>query len=664
MPSVSTVSRTGNVYVDGVLGDYKWATTSLTYSFPTSASFYGTGYRSGEPATNFGALNPAQVQMAKTAYAAYAAVANLTFTQITESSTTHADLRVALSDAPGTAWGYYPSTAASGGDVWLNKSSGYYNSPAKGNYAYMSFIHEIGHTLGLEHPHENNMPLSRDSIEYTVMSYRSYVGAPLANYANETWGYAQSLMMYDIAAVQQMYGANYTTNSGNSVYTWSPTTGQMSINGAGQGAPGANRILMTVWDGGGIDTYDFSNYSSNLTVDLNPGGWTTTSTEQLARLSANGSKLAIGNIANALLFNGDLRSIIENAEGGAGNDRITGNVAANTLWGNGGADTLIGGDGDDLLYGGSGGDRLEGGNGTDTVSHLEATARVVVDLATPSLNGGEATGDTYSSIEQVIGTNYNDSLWGDSAANGLGGFAGNDTLNGRGGNDVLVGGDGDDVLEGGVGADRLEGGNGNDTASYSVALLNSLLSLSISGVTADLMTPSANTGEAAGDSFFFIENLTGSAFNDVLRGDNGANILNGLGGNNTLVGRGGNDTLLGGIGNDRLQGDAGADTLTGGLGIDTFVFTATGDTPSVGRDTITDFVSLTDKIDLKAIDANTSLTGDQAFSYIGSSGFTNKAGQLNFKDGLVSGDVNGDGIADFQIVVKGLAILAAGDFIL
>lgn len=663
MPAVTMVAKSGNAYIDGILGDYKWATSNLTYSFPTSASFYGSGYGSGEPQTNFGALNSTQIQTAKSAFAAYAAIANLTFTQVTESSSTHGDVRLAMSDAPSTAWGYYPSTAAAGGDVWFNKSSGYYNSPAKGNYAYISFLHEIGHALGLEHPHENGMPTNRDSIEYTVMSYRSYTGGPTSNYTVETWGFAQTLMMYDISAIQQMYGANYNTNSGNSVYTWSPTTGQMSINGVGQGAPGGNRILMTVWDGGGIDTYDFSNYSTNLTVDLNPGGWTTTSTAQLARLDGSG-RLAVGNIANALLHNGDLRSIIENAEGGSGNDRIVGNVADNTLWGNAGADTLIGGDGDDVLYGGSGADRLEGGNGIDSVSHLEATARVVVDLASPLLNGGEASGDTYSSIEQVIGSNFDDSLWGDSAANGLGGFAGNDTLNGRGGNDILVGGDGNDVLEGGAGADRLEGGNGIDTATYSVALINSLLQLSVSGVTADLLVPSSNTGEAAGDTFFFIENLTGSAFNDVLRGDNSANVLNGLGGTNALYGRGGNDTLLGGGGNDKLQGDAGADRLTGGLGLDTFTFVATSDSTPTARDTITDFLSLTDKIDLRSIDANTTLAGDQAFSWIGSSSFSKKAGQLNFQGGVVSGDVNGDGIADFQITVQGLLILAAGDFIL
>src|SRR5215210_2771002 len=331
MPAVATYSPTGNAYIDGVLGDMKWAVNSFTYSFPTSGSYYGSNYGSGENVTKFGALNSAQQNAVHSAFNMFALVANLRFTYVSETSTQHADLRFARSDTPGTAWAYTPATAEEGGDAWFNNTSGSYNSPARGNYAYNTIVHEIGHTLGLEHAHEHfMMPTARDSMEYTVMSYRSYVGASLTGYTNETGGYAQSLMMYDIAALQHMYGADFTTNSGNTTYSWSQTTGEAFINGVGQGAPVANRIFQTIWDGGGIDTYHFGNYTSNLAIDLRPGHFSVLSSAQLADLG-NGHD-ARGNVFNALQYRGDVRSLIENAVGGAGNDILSGGSGADVFY--------------------------------------------------------------------------------------------------------------------------------------------------------------------------------------------------------------------------------------------------------------------------------------------------------------------------------------------
>jgi serralysin len=329
MASVLSYSSSGNTYINALLGEAKWATNRLTYSFPTKAAVYGGSYGSGETTDMFGAFNAVQQAVSRSALKLYSSVANLSFSEFTGTSAGRADIRFAMSDLPSTAWAYFPSTNSSGGDVWMNNTSGIYDAPRKGNYAYLTTVHEIGHALGLEHAHEGNvMPLSRDSMEYTVMSYRSYVGASTTSgYVNETWGYAQSLMMYDIAALQHMYGANYSTNSGNTAYSWSPTTGEMFINGARQGAPGGNQIFQTLWDGGGVDTYSFTKYTTALAIDLNPGAWTRTTTEQRAKLSWDGSKLAAGNIANALLYNNNARSLIENAYGGAGSDTIKGNVA-------------------------------------------------------------------------------------------------------------------------------------------------------------------------------------------------------------------------------------------------------------------------------------------------------------------------------------------------
>src|SRR5262249_2277690 len=159
------------------------------------------------------------------------------------------------------------------------------------DYTYTIYMHELGHAFGLKHSFENNsfgvVPI--DSLEYTVMSYDAYVGA------SNTWATdgnnPQTYMMDDIAALQYMYGANYNTNSGNTTYVWSPVDGGVTMSNDGGSAtvfdaPG-NKIFMTVWDGGGNDTYDFHLYSSNLNVNLQPGGWTKLDPAQLANLAAH-----------------------------------------------------------------------------------------------------------------------------------------------------------------------------------------------------------------------------------------------------------------------------------------------------------------------------------------------------------------------------------------
>jgi serralysin len=626
MAATSTIGKTGNAYIDGVFTGLRWGVTDLTYSFPTSASFYGSVYGSNEPRIGFEAMTPTQQAAVRSVLASYSAVANIKFTQVTESSTTHGDLRFAETDFTGTGWSYYPTTRAEGGDVWLNNSQNLFESPVRGNYANFTMYHEVGHALGLKHPHEvfgqfGAMPSDRDSMEYTVMSYRSYVGAATSSgYTNETWGYAQSPMLYDIAALQRMYGANYATNSGNTVYTWSPTTGAMSINGVSQGTPGANRILLTVWDGGGVDTYDFSNYSTNLVVDLNPGAWSTTSTAQLARLRADGSKLAAGNIANAFLYNGDARSLIENANGGSGSDTITGNVLANVLKGNGGNDRITGGGGNDTIEGGAGSDTVvfSGRRSDYSVALVLDTSLRITDKRPGAPDGVDVvvaaeyfafSDKTLSYVEVTAGLTLptvsislaknlqggsgDDTLEGAGANDKLYGNAGNDTLIGNGGNDLLDGGDGNDILDGGEGSDQLIGGAGVDTARYSAAT---------AGVIADMTTPSRNTGDAKGDTYSAVENLVGSAFNDTLGGNASNNVLEGGAGADQLLGAGGIDTasytsatnsvtadlttpannlgdakgdvfnsienLTGGIYADRLVGNASVNVLTGGDGDD------------------------------------------------------------------------------------------------
>src|SRR3712207_1793911 len=155
----------------------RWNSLELTYSFPQQATFYGQDYGFGEPDNHFASLNVAQMTAARGIFAAISAVTALTFQEIEETASRHADLRLALSDTPIPAWTYTIDDGAEGGDIWFGTSSGWYDSPTPGTYAFWGFLQEIGHALGLKHGHEEGgfgvMPFARDSMEFTVTTYRS-----------------------------------------------------------------------------------------------------------------------------------------------------------------------------------------------------------------------------------------------------------------------------------------------------------------------------------------------------------------------------------------------------------------------------------------------------------------------------------------------------------
>ena len=392
---------------------------------------------------------------------------------------------------------------------------------------------------------------------------------------------------------------------------------------------------------------------------------------------------------------------IENLLGSTRNDTLSGDGGANILDGNAGIDTVsyatagaavtvslaqqgavqdTGGGGldtllnfenltgsafDDTLAGNGAANIIDGGDGIDTASYAAAAAGVTVGLGIATAQATLGAGnDTLRNIENLIGSAFNDRLSGDAGDNDLAGGDGIDTVTyaraaagvtvslalqgsdqntfGNGidfltGFENLTGSAFDDLLAGDAGNNALDGGLGIDTLSYAAAA---------AGVTVSLtQTIAQNTVGAGIDTIRGFERLIGSAFADVLSGSSAANVL---------------------------TGGAGGDRMTGGAGADVFRFESLGDFGTGGSlDRIVDFSrTQADKIDLSGIDADTGLDGDQAFTLIGTAAFSGIAGELRYTQTgnlfAVSGDTNGDGIADFtfDVTAVGLPALLPTDFLI
>jgi Ca2+-binding RTX toxin-like protein len=287
---------------------------------------------------------------------------------------------------------------------------------------------------------------------------------------------------------------------------------------------------------------------------------------------------------------------IENVSGTAYADTLIGDANNNWIWGEGGDDNLQGGDGNDLVETDAGNSLLDGGAGNDTAGFQGSdtfTSGVTVSLALQGSAQTVAAGSsmTLTNFENLTGSLHDDNLSGDAGDNVLAGNSGNDALAGGAGNDTLYGDgsiaadthdlgysgpvtttddvasaggvDGNDVLDGGAGDDVMNGGGGNDTASF--ASWSEAVTVGLGTGGNGFATNDAGTEN---DTLISIENISGSAFNDFINGNNDANVLTGGDGGDALFGRGGDDILLGGNGNDFLRGSDGADTLDGGAGWD------------------------------------------------------------------------------------------------
>ena len=552
---VVNVPAATNQNIKGFIQGSKWSGT-VTYNFPDQASDYPF------PANQTTGFAQASVPLQNAVIWAlnnqFSAVSNIVFQSFDDNTNVGADMSVGIrNNAP---MANYPD---GGGYVWY--SPDYNSGPVRGTIQWMNVMHEIGHAVGLKHSHEasydhDGNPLTANLVwpngaindnvnshEFSLMSYFAYIDKPDSeNSQPQANSFAQTLMMWDIQALQFLYGANYNYRNGNNAYSWSPTTGEMFVvtNGGspvGQGAPSGNKIFMTIWDGGGDDTYDFSNYTTNLPIDLAPGGHSITSSAQLAQLhstDASGFRTARGNIFNALLWENNTASLIEHAKGGSGHDAILGNQAANHLFGNSGNDGIAGFGGNDQLRGGVNNDTLLGGDGEDFID-------------------GEGDND------HLYGGDDNDVIHGGGGAND------DDILEGEGGNDKLDGGVGDDTLYGGSalsspGTDILVGGAGNDT--YHLFSDDEFGNTINWDRNAEVANGGTDTVVVYSGGFFSLPNF----FENVTLATGGF-MVTGNAANNSLTGNASANFLDGGAGDDFLDGGTGEDDMSGGTHNDNFV---------------------------------------------------------------------------------------------
>lgn len=589
---------------------------TITYGFTTSATFAG----SYSEASGWSAFTAAQEVAARLAMGLWDDLVAPSFVESANGNT--ADIKFSNTTNSGFAHAYTPGQVGAEGSLtqriqgsfWVNPQydhtwqSNDLLTPKIGDVGFETYLHELGHALGLGHagnynggsPEYGNASIgwlyAEDTNQYTVMSY-FHAENTGANWGSDNtwpgWGwsnYAQTPMVYDILAIQTLYGADYTTRAGNTVYGFNSSVGGPIYDFTANATP-----ILTIWDGDGTDTIDLSGWSSNSVLSLVAGSYS----------SVNGMTQNL-----AIAYDVD----IENAVAGSGHDNLGGNDLANFLAGNAGNDTLSGHGGNDGLYGGSGSDELRGGAGldwlyggtgidwlygdddTDALFGEDDDDIIYGGAGGDSLDGGFGNDELYGEggVDWLYGSFGDDFLSGGADGDALFGQEGQDTLNGDDGDDSLDGGAGNDILNGGAGIDWLYGGNDNDIlngGSETDALFGEqgrdTLYGGGGGDSLDGGSEDDNLFGEAGDDWLF-----GGDGNDLLDGGDGSDVLFGDAGNDRLRGGAMGDSLDGGSGADLLDGGGGIDVLYGGAGADAFFVLGSGE----GGDVIRDFASGEDRL--------------------------------------------------------------------
>lgn len=629
-----SIDRSVSNNINALLEGLKWGSggvgtaATIYYSLPTSnaSSLWNSDYvndGNSELYSGFAALSTSQQTQATLALTSWANVANIDLQYVaSESSSQVGDIRVVFTtggdmDASTYAYAYLPG-GSYGGDVWLNT-----NQPVStgadfsiGANGYQTLLHELGHALGLSHPFEGSVKLSAqyENYKYTVMSYSD---APNHQDSGFSSYYPTTPMLFDILAIQYLYGANMNYQTGDNVYTFDDS----------------GTYYQTIWDAGGTDTIYYDADTGGV-INLNAGSFSAMG-QTITRDNGTTTNETIA-IAYSVT--------IENAIGGNGNDTIIGNTANNALDGGAGVDQLTGGKGDDSY----------------TVDFsLSGSLIVLQDTITEKKNAGNDTlilrgsvtpTETLADLTLLSNLeNIDLSLTNAFSLN----LTGNKYAN------ILTGNAGDNILNGGSGADTLIGGEGNDT--YVLDRAGDIVTESDDEGTDTVIIKYKQSGTyTLADE---IENATlSNSKNFNLVGNTAENTLTGNAKANSLNGSAGEDILYGNAGKDTLIGGADDDVLTGGAGADTFIWYLAdkGSEGTAAIDQITDF-SLTQKDKLNLSDLLVSETSDNISNFIDIALNGNNTEIHISSAGNFSGGVYNASNEDARIVLENLNLLASSD---